>query len=168
MPEVYTIKAGSSALVSVALGDLNRLRLPPEENDVVLATGEWSFISALGHNLLFPLRNGVSGAILSGRPTPQNVLAAIESRRVTVLYSVATVYRRLLAMEGFEKRYELKGLRCANATGEALQESTYRSWRERLGCEIYEHYGVSEFQLVIGQGPVHPVKPGSIGKPLNG
>jgi len=34
----------------VAAGDLNRYRLPPEPNDVVLATGEWSFISALGHN----------------------------------------------------------------------------------------------------------------------
>ena len=51
----------------VALGDLNRYRLPPQENDVVMATGEWSFISALGHNLLFPLRNGVVGAVLSGR-----------------------------------------------------------------------------------------------------
>ena len=60
----------------VALGDLNRYRLPPQENDVVMATGEWSFISALGHNLLFPLRNGVTGAILRGRATPENVLAA--------------------------------------------------------------------------------------------
>ena len=60
----------------VALGDLNRYRLPPQQNDVIMATGEWSFISALGHNLLFPLRNGVTGAILSatgffGRPTAQ-------------------------------------------------------------------------------------------------
>ena len=81
----------------VALGDLNRYRLPPEENDVVMATGEWSFISALGHNLLFPLRNGVTGAILSARATPENVLRCIEKYRVTVLHSVATVYRRLLA-----------------------------------------------------------------------
>src|SRR5262249_22484470 len=58
----------------VALGDLNRYRLPPRENDVVMATGEWSFISALGHNLLFPLRNGVTGAILNARATPENVL----------------------------------------------------------------------------------------------
>jgi acetyl-CoA synthetase len=150
----------------VALGDLNRFRLPPHEDDVVMATGEWSFISALGHNLLFPLRNGVAGAILSGRATPENVLAGIELYGVTVLYSVATVYRRLLALPDFEKRTNLKTLRCANATGEALREATYHEWKERLGCEVYEHYGVSEFQLVIGQGPGHPVKPGSIGKPL--
>lgn len=152
----------------VALGDLNRLRLPPEEGDVVMATGEWSFISALGHNLLFPLRNGVSGAILSGRATPESLLATMERHRVTVLYSVATVYRRLLAVKDFEKRYNLKSLRCVNATGEALREVTYREWKRRVGCEIFEHYGVSEYQLVVGQGPGQPVKPGAIGRPLTG
>ena len=97
----------------VALGDLNRYRLPPQENDVVMATGEWSFISALGHNLLFPLRNGVTGAILPGRATPENVLAAVEKYKVTVLHCVATVYRRLLAMPGFEKQHDLTSLRCS-------------------------------------------------------
>ena len=120
----------------VALGDLNRYRLPPQEDDVVMATGEWSFISALGHNLLFPLRNGVTGAILPGRATPENVLAAIEKYRVTVLHCVATVYRRLLAMPDFEKQHDLKSLRCAHSTGEALREATYREWKARVGSEL--------------------------------
>jgi acetyl-CoA synthetase len=150
----------------VALGDLNGYRLPPQSADVVLATGEWSFISALGHNLLFPLRNGVTGAVLSGRATPQNVLAAIEKYKVTVLYSVATVYRRLLAMPDFEKQYNLKTLRCAHSTGEALRDATYSEWKSRIGCELYEHYGVSEYQLVIGHGARYPVKPGSVGVAL--
>jgi len=105
----------------VALGDLNRYRLPPQQNDVIMATGEWSFISALGHNLLFPLRNRVTGAILSARATPENVLRCIEKYRVTVLHSVATVYRRLLAMPAFEKQHDLSSLRCAHSTGEALR-----------------------------------------------
>ncbi len=152
----------------VAAGDLNRYRLPPEPNDVVLATGEWSFISALGHNLLLPLRNGVTGAVLSSRATPENVLDAIERFQVTVLYSVATVYRRLLAMPDFERQHDLRSLRCAHSTGEALREATYMEWKRRVGSELYEHYGVSEYQLVIGHGVRHPVKPGSVGKPLPG
>lgn len=152
----------------VALGDLNRYRLPPMENDVVLATGEWSFISALGHNLLFALRNGVTGAILSGRTTPDTVLSAIEKYKVTVLHSVATVYRRLLAMPEFERHYDMSSLRGAHSTGEALREATYHEWKNRVGCELYEHYGVSEYQLVVGQGVRDPVKPGSVGKPLPG
>src|SRR5688572_26333717 len=152
----------------VALGDLNRYRLPPQQNDVIMATGEWSFISALGHNLLFPLRNGVTGAILSGRATPENVLRYIEKYRITVLHSVATVYRRLLAMPAFEKQHDLSSLRCAHSTGEALRAVTYNEWKTRVGSELYEHYGVSEYQLVIGHGVRHPVKPGSVGKLLPG
>jgi acetyl-CoA synthetase len=152
----------------VALGDLNRYRLPPEKGDVVMATGEWSFISALGHNLLFPLRNGVTGAILAGRGSPENLLGAIEKYRVTVLYSVATVYRRLLAIPDFDKRHNVSSLRCAHSTGEALRSATYKEWKRRVGCELYEHYGVSEYQLVVGQGVRDPVKPGSVGKPLLG
>jgi acetyl-CoA synthetase len=152
----------------VALGDLNRYRLPPQENDVVMATGEWSFISALGHNLLFPLRNGVAGAILPGRATAENVLTTVEKFKVTVLHCVATVYRRLLAMPEFEKQHDLKSLRCSHSTGEALREATYAEWQRRVGSELYEHYGVSEYQLVIGNGVRDPVKPGSVGKRLPG
>jgi len=152
----------------VALGDLNRYRLPPHANDVVMATGEWSFISALGHNLLFPLRNGLTAAILSGRATPENILTAIAKYRVTILHSVATVYRRLLATADFEKQHDLSTLRCAHSTGEALRAATYEQWKQRVGTELYEHYGVSEYQLVIGHGVRHPVKPGSVGKLLPG
>jgi len=151
-----------------ALGDTNRYRIPPEPGDVAMATGEWSFISALGHNVLFPLRNGVTGAILEGRALPERVLQAITDFRVTVLYSVATVYRRILAIEGVERRFDLSSLRGCNATGEALEAATCEEWERRIGCPIWEHYGVSEMQMVMGQGPRWPVRPGSIGKPLPG
>ncbi len=151
-----------------ALGEANSYRVPPEAGDVVLATGEWSFISALGHNMLFPLRNGVTGAILESRPKPEDVLAAVEALGVTLLYSVATVYRRILAIDGVEHRYDLSRLRGCSATGEALETATWEAFKERIGCEIWEHYGISEMQMVLGQGPRHPVRPGSIGIPLPG
>jgi acyl-coenzyme A synthetase/AMP-(fatty) acid ligase len=152
----------------VALGDSNRWRVPPQSGDVVLATGEWSFISALGHNVLFPLRNGVTGAILEGRATPERVLETVERLRVTLLYSVATVYRRILALPGVERRYDLSSLRGCSATGEALEEATWREFKGRIGCEIWEHYGISEMQMVMGQGPRQPVRPGSVGVPIPG
>ena len=152
----------------VAQGDMNRLRIAPQPGDVVMATGEWSFISALGHNVLFALRNGITGAILEGRSRPERVLEAVEKFRVTLIYSVATVYRRILAIRGVENRYDLTSLRGCNATGEALEAATYDEWVSRIGCPIWEHYGVSELQLVFGQSPHWPVRPGSVGKPLPG
>ena len=152
----------------VALGEANRHRVPPEPGDVALATGEWSFISALGHNVVFPLRNGVAAAILEGPARPERVLAAVGRFGVTLLYSVATVYRRILAIEGIEDRYDLSTLRGCSATGEALEAATWREFKRRVGCDIWEHYGVSEMQMVLGQGPRHPVRPGSIGRPIPG
>ena len=151
-----------------ALGEANRARVPPLPGDVALATGEWSFISALGHNVVFPLRNGVTGAILEGRAQPERVLAAVESFGVTLLYSVATVYRRILAIDGVEDRFELSTLRGCSATGEALEAATWEEFKRRVGCDIWEHYGVSEMQMVLGQGPRHKIRPGSIGRPLPG
>ena len=152
----------------VALGEANRHRVPPEPGDVALATGEWSFISALGHNVVFPLRNGVTAAILEGPARPERVLAAVERFEVTLLYSVATVYRRILAIEGIEDRYDLSTLRGCSATGEALEAATWEEFKRRVGCDIWEHYGVSEMQMVLGQGPRHSVRPGSIGRPVPG
>ena len=152
----------------VALGDSNRWRVPTEPDDIVFATGEWSFISALGHNVLFPLRNGVTGAILEGRALPERVLGAIEKLRITVIYSVATVYRRILAIDELEQAYDLSSLRGCNSTGEALEEATWREFKRRVGCDIWEHYGISEMQMVLGQGPQAPIRPGSIGRPLPG
>ena len=152
----------------IALGDSNAYRLPPLEGDLAYATGEWSFISALGHNVMFPLRNGVTGVILEGRSSPENVLRTIQEHRVTLMYSVATVYRRILAMDDVEKQFDLSSLRGCNATGEALEAATWQEFKERIGCEIWEHYGVSEMQMVLGQGPLQPVRPGSIGVPIPG
>jgi acyl-coenzyme A synthetase/AMP-(fatty) acid ligase len=147
-----------------ALGDSNRARVPPQPDDVVLATGEWSFISALGHNILFPLRNGVAGAIMEDRASPERILETIQRDRVTLLHSVATLYRRILGTPGIEDRYDLRSLRGANSTGEPLEDSIRTEWERRIGCPIWEHYGISEAQMVIGDGPGIAKRQGSVGR----
>jgi acyl-coenzyme A synthetase/AMP-(fatty) acid ligase len=148
-----------------ALGDSNRARVPPQPGDVILATGEWSFISALGHNVLFPLRNGTTGSIMEDRAAPERILQTIERDRVTLLHSVATLYRRILGTPGIERRFDVASLRGANSTGEPLEDSVRREWQARFGCPIWEHYGISEAQMVIGDGPGIEKREGSTGKP---
>jgi acyl-coenzyme A synthetase/AMP-(fatty) acid ligase len=147
-----------------ALGDSNRARVPPKVNDVILATGEWSFISALGHNVLFPLRNGTVGSIMEDRASPERILQTIARDRVTLLHSVATLYRRILGTPGIERQYDLRSLRGANSTGEPLEDSVRNEWQARIGCPIWEHYGISEAQMVIGDGPNIEKRAGSTGK----
>ncbi|MBC7780297.1 MAG: AMP-binding protein [Proteobacteria bacterium] len=149
----------------IARGDANRERVPPLAGDVVLAAGEWSFVSLLGHNVLFPLRNGVTAAVMEGRASPEKFLQTIQDLRVTVAHAVPTLYRRALALDGIERDYDLDSLRGCNASGEALGAAPLLQWKARMGVDIWEHYGVSEMQLVISQGPRLPIKPGSIGVP---
>jgi acyl-coenzyme A synthetase/AMP-(fatty) acid ligase len=146
-----------------ALGDSNRRRIPPRQDDVALATGEWSFVSALGHNVLFPLRNGISAAILEERASPERILAAIDRYKVSLLYSVATLYRRILGQPGIERRFNVSSLRGVNSTGEPLETAVKQEWEARFGCPVWEHYGISEAQMVLGHGPTTPPREGSVG-----
>ena len=146
-----------------ALGDSNRTRIPPQPTDVALATGEWSFVSALGHNVLFPLRNGVAASVLEDRASPERILSTIARDGVTLLYSVATLYRRILGQAGIEKRYDVSSLRGVNATGEPLEAAVRAEWEARFGCPLWEHFGISEAQMVLGHGPLIPYREGTVG-----
>src|SRR5215212_4112635 len=95
----------------VAVGDLGVLRADYTPDDRVLATGEFSFISALGHGLVWPLRAGASAALLTGRATPEAVLSACERLGVPGLFSVPTFYRKVLALPDLERQYPALRLR---------------------------------------------------------
>lgn len=146
-----------------ALGDSNRARIPVRDDDVALATGEWSFVSALGHNVLFPLRNGIAASILEDRASPDRILAAVARDRVTLLYSVATLYRRILGQAGIEAQFDVSSLRGVNATGEPLEASVRDEWSRRFNCPLWEHFGISEAQMVLGHGPTIPYREGTVG-----
>ena len=151
-----------------AVGDLSRLRVGADPDDIILATGEMSFLGALGHGFLFPLRAGASGVMLPGRLHPDRVLKAVERFGVTAMYAVPSLFRRILAEPGIEHRYDLSSLRHVDAGGEALGHSSYQEWRQRFACELYEYFALSEFQMIVANGPGAPVKPGSVGLPFPG
>jgi acetyl-CoA synthetase len=151
-----------------AHGDFARLHMPLTAEDVVMHTSEMSFGWGLGHGFLWPLRNGGSIAVFSGRATTERVLAAVERYAVTVLVTVPTLVRAILAIPDAERRYRVGSLRLAYAAGEPLAEPTYRAWVQRFGCELYDAYGASEFQVIVANGPGLRVKPGSMGRPNPG
>jgi acyl-coenzyme A synthetase/AMP-(fatty) acid ligase len=152
----------------VANGDLARLHMPLTASDVVMSTSEFTFGWGMGHGFLWPLRNGGSVAILGARPSAERLLSGIESFGVTVAATVPTLIRSILAIPDAEARYRIDSLRMMYAAGEPLAEPTYREWRRRFGCELYDAYGASEFQVIVANGPGMTVKPGSMGRPHPG
>jgi len=149
----------------IANGDFARIHMPLTPQDVVLHTSEVSFGWGLGHGFLWPLRNGGSVALLPGRATTDNVLAAIERFGATVLATVPSLIRAILATPDAERRFRVASLRLAYVAGEPLAEPTYREWTRRFPCELYDVYGASEFQVIVANGPGLPVRPGSMGHP---
>ena len=113
--------------------------------------------------MLFPLRNGIPGSVLEARPTPERILATIARDRVTLLYSVATLYRRILADAGIESplrpRFAARSERDRRAAGGCRS----RRMGAALRCPLWEHFGISEAQMVLGHGPRIAPREGTVG-----
>src|SRR5262249_59318015 len=112
----------------VATGAAAPLPMPLTTADVVLNTSEFSFGWGVGHGFVGPLGTGGSVAILGARPTAERLLAAIETFAITVVATVPTMIRAILAVPDIENRHRVASLRMAYAAGEPLAEPTYREW----------------------------------------
>jgi acetyl-CoA synthetase len=152
----------------VAVGDPSILQMEFGQNDVVCTLGEFSFMGNFGHAFIFPLYAGSGIALFSERVTPASVLDFFSAVRPTILLSVPTFYRTMLASNEFLGGIENHSFRFMISTGEPLGAAVWTRWQHETGITIYEIYGVSEYQTILGNGPSLPVKPGSIGKPAPG
>lgn len=135
-------------------------------DDIVFHPQEISFIYPCGCGFLYPLYCGAKIALYPGRITPEKAFEYIERYRVTVFCTVPTMYRMMLAVEGAEKRHDLTSLRRCISAGETLPAQTFKAWRERFHCEIFDGIGQSEVHIFCAEVPGMEIKPGSMGKPL--
>lgn len=152
----------------VTLGDPSILQMTYAPGDVVGTTGEYSFMGNFGHALVFPLYAGAAIAVFGGRVTPDAVLDYFGATGPTVFVSVPTFYRSMLAVPGFPAALRDRGFRFMVSTGEPLGAAVWNRWREETGITLYEIYGVSEFEVLLSNGPDLAVKPGALGKPAPG
>ncbi|MBI2319209.1 MAG: acyl-CoA synthetase [Betaproteobacteria bacterium] len=140
------------------------LRLGP--TDVCFQPQDWSFIYALGCNLLFPLSAGAAVVVPAGRFDPGETCATVERYGVTVFCAVPTIYRMLLAAFDAQTPAKLKSLRMGVSAGEPLPADTFREWQERCGVTIHDGIGQTECHIFLANQFGAPVKPGSMGTPL--
>lgn len=148
----------------VTVGDPSVLQMTFAPGDIVGTTGEYSFMGNFGHALIFPLYAGSAIAVFGGRVTPDAVLAYYSSSKPTIFVSVPTFYRTMLAAEGFPRKLKGMGFRFMVSTGEPLGAAVWNRWFEETGITLYEIYGVSEFEVLLSNGPDLKVKPGALGQ----
>jgi benzoate-CoA ligase family protein len=113
------------------------------EDDVVFSPPKIFFAYGFGNSLTFPFSAGATTVLLSGRPEPEAVFAAIERHRPTLFFGLPTLYNALAAHPGSERR-DLSSLRVCLSAAEALSGELSNEWRRRYGLAIVEGLGSTE------------------------
>lgn len=114
------------------------------EDDLVYSAAKFFFAYGLGNALTFPMSVGATTLLLDGRPTPDGVVAILNSHKPTVFCGVPTLYAALNAYLDAGKASLEAPLRCCISAGEALPEEVGKSWEKHAGCEILDGVGSTE------------------------
>jgi benzoate-CoA ligase len=137
------------------------------ENDLTVSVPKLFFGYATGTNLLFPFAVGGATALFSERSTPEKLFEVIERYRPTILTTVPTMINAMLNAPDAASR-DLSSLRFCYSAGEALPPELYERWKKNLEVEICDGIGSAEmFHIYITNRP-GDVKPGSLGKIVDG
>ena len=136
-------------------------------DDLTVSVPKLFFGYATGTNLLFPFAVGGATALFSERSTAEKMFEVIARYRPTILTTVPTMINSMLNVAGAAKR-DLSSLRFCYSAGEALPPELYNRWKETFGVEIYDGIGSAEmFHIYITNRP-GDVKPGSLGRIVDG
>src|SRR6185436_15672325 len=109
----------------------------------VFSSSKFFFAYGLEHGLLAPLAHGATSVLCADWPDARSVLDIVARQRITAIFSVPTLYRRLLA----EPAAELSPLRTVRrfvSAGERLSATLASHWRTATGGELLNLYGMSE------------------------
>jgi len=139
-----------------------------KEEDVSFSVAKLFFAYGLGNGLYFPLRVGGTTVMLSERPTPEAVYAALDQHQPTVFYSVPTSYLALLHQAEKTGRTSLGRVRVCVSAGEPLPKHVYETWLERFGVEIIDGIGSTEILHIFISNRPGQAKAGSTGQIVPG
>ena len=139
------------------------------ENDRTFSIARLFFTYGLGVNLFAPWFVGASTVLQSEPPrVATNILETINRFKPTFLFNVPTGYASLMAVDGFNTKYDLSSLRVCAAAGESLPAALAENWKLKTGIEIIESMGTTEaFALFLSNSP-DDNKVGTLGKCVPG
>jgi benzoate-CoA ligase len=151
----------------LAAGQAQREVLGLGPGDRVFATSKLFFAYALETGMLGPLALGATTILHPDWADVEQIRTIVERHKPTAMFSVPTLYRRLLGLQP-EQLAPFRDVRQFVSAGERLPQPVYEGWRVATGREILSIYGMSETFCVIMMTP--PGSAGALrsGKPLAG
>jgi benzoate-CoA ligase len=114
-----------------------------DETDRVFTTSRLFFAYGIEHGLLAPLALGATAVLCADWPDNEAIVDVVSRLRPTAMFSVPTVYRRLLG-EAPQRLMPFRSIRRFVAGGERLSTQLYARWRNATGAELLNLYGMSE------------------------
>lgn len=94
---------------------------------------------------------------------PEEAMKMIEKFRISFITFVPTMFWHLLDNPNIDK-YDLSSLRYCNCGAAAMSPEIAYRWKEKLGLDIYEGWGMTESGAITSaNSPLRPLKIGSIG-----
>ncbi|MGW6094316.1 AMP-binding protein [Streptomyces sp. NPDC055157] len=149
----------------LAIADtFSRHVLRPGPEDVFAGSPPLGFTFGLGGLVVFPLRAGGS-ALLLEQAGPRQLLPALATHRVSVLFTAPTAYRVMLDHLG---EHDLSALRRCVSAGENLPAATWQSWYERTGLRIINGIGATELLHIFISAADDAIRPGTTGVAVPG
>ena len=137
-------------------------------DDLALSVSKLHFAFGLGNGLYFPASVAAASILIPERPEPSRVFELIHTERPTMLFTVPTMYARLLQVDEAERRYDLSSLRLCVSSGEALPAALFHAWASRFGHELLDVVGSTEaLHDFIANRPGR-ARPGSSGEIIPG
>lgn len=107
--------------------------------DRFYSTSKLFFAYPLANALFAGLRLGASVVLDPQWPNPEHVGELVQRHRPTVLFSVPTLYRRMV-----EARVEFPSVRAAVSAGEACPPALADAWCAQTGIALVNGYGTTE------------------------
>ncbi len=133
--------------------------------DLVWCTAASGWSKSARNVFIAPWLAGAAALLHDARFDPVQRLDILQTERVNVLCMAPTEYRVIAKRATLSP---MPALRTLVAAGEALNPEVLLAFREGTGLEIRDGYGQTETGQLTGMPIGHPVRPGSMGRPLPG
>ena len=135
--------------------------------DRVFTTSKLFFAYGLEHALLGTLALGATSILFADWPDTEAVIDIVARHRPAALFSVPTVYRRLLGEPG-ARLAAFRLVRRFVAGGERLSTQLVEHWKRAVGGELLNLYGMSETFCACIMTPPGTSDGTRTGRPLAG
>lgn len=144
-----------------------------KQDDITVSVPRLFFGYATGTNLFFPFSVGATTALFSERPTVQSLSKALAMYKPTVITNVPTMIGKLLDYDKSlrdqgDEGLDFSSVRFSLSAGEALPEALLNRWNKRFNSDVYDGIGSAEMFHIYCSNRPGDIKPGSLGKPVDG